>query len=88
MVEPSEAGEQGGKAENAEDVGHVELNKPAKPMNARDRLPAMMRTSAVPLARSGMSASSLLSRIEAMSTSASVRPSPAPIAKNNPCRNP
>jgi hypothetical protein len=35
-----------------------------------------------------MSASSLLSRIEAMSTSASVRPSPAPIAKNNPCRNP
>ncbi len=65
-------------------VGHGYSN-PAKPMKASDRLPAMIRVRPVPLAMAGMSDSSEVSRIEAISTSASVRPRPAPIANTMPC---
>jgi hypothetical protein len=37
---------------------HAALNSPAKPMNARDRLPAMRKMSAAPRATDGTSAKS------------------------------
>jgi hypothetical protein len=45
----------------------------------------MISTSPMPLATAGRSASSVLSRIEAIKTNASVRPPPAPMAKKSPC---
>jgi hypothetical protein len=61
-------------------------SSPAKPMNASERLPAMISVRPVPFAIAGISESSLVSRIEAISTSASVRPRPAPTAKVRPWR--
>jgi len=61
-------------------------SSPAKPMNASDRLPAMISVRPVPLAIAGMSDSSEVSRIEAISTRASVKPRPAPTANTMPCR--
>ena len=62
------------------------MNNPAKPMKASDRLPAMISTRPMFLATAGMLAVSEVSRIDAIRTRARVSPSPAPIAKNNPCR--
>lgn len=56
------------------------LNKPANPINAMDRMPAMIRFKAVPLINRGTSANSDSSRNPAMSTSARVKPRPAPNA--------
>ena len=53
---------------------------PAKPMKVSDRMPAMISALAVPSATSGSFASSSFSRMPAMSTSASVKPTPAPSA--------
>jgi hypothetical protein len=87
-VEHAEAYEHDGQADYSEDFTHVALNIPAKPMNARDKLPAIMNISAVPLANSGISANSVFSRMDAMSTNAKVSPNPAPTANAIPCRNP
>ncbi len=65
---------------NAYSYGHEELSKPANPMKARDRQPAMINVNAVPLATSGTVTSSLSSLIDAIITSASVKPRPAPHA--------
>ena len=62
------------------------LNNPANPMNARDRLPAMISTRPMFRATAGMLDNSDVSRIEAISTRASVSPSPAPIANDSPSR--
>ena len=75
-----EQNEQGHTSTNAQNQGHEALSNPAKPMNASDRQPAMMNVSAVPLAISGTVTSSLSSLIDAISTKASVNPSPAPQA--------
>ena len=61
-------------------------SNPAKPMNASDRLPAMISVRPVPFAMAGISDSSEVSRIEAINTRARVRPRPAPIANTMPCR--
>ncbi len=57
-------------------------------MKASDRIPAMMNTSANPLATSGTVESSVRSRMAAINTRASVSPAPAPKAKNIPSQNP
>jgi len=56
------------------------LNRPAKPMKAMDRMPAIMRLMAVPRISLGTGAVSDSSRSPAMSTRARVKPSPAPKA--------
>jgi len=56
------------------------LNRPAKPMKAMDRMPAIMRLIAVPRISLGTGAVSDSSRSPAMSTRARVKPSPAPRA--------
>jgi len=63
-----------------EELLHEPLSRPAKPMKAMDRLPAMIITRPVPLAILGMSESSDVSRMEAINTSARVSPNPAPMA--------
>ena len=75
------------KQDGSERVAHAYSN-PAKPMNASDRLPAMISVRPVPLAMAGMSESSDVSRMEAISTSARVRPRPAPTAKTMPWMKP
>ena len=61
-------------------IPQVELNSPAKPMNAMDSMPAMIRFIAVPWISLGMFDNSDSSRRPASSTSASVKPIPAPSA--------
>jgi hypothetical protein len=87
-MEHTKADKHDGEAEDGKYFTHVELNNPAKPMNAKDKHPAMMKIRAVPLATSGMSANSVFSRIDAMRTSANVRPNPAPTANAIPSRKP
>src|SRR5512134_2539402 len=73
-----------GDDRNHDGGDHEALNNPAKPMKASDRLPATRKTMPMPLARAGTLDSSMRSRIDAISTSASVRPTPAPNAKATP----
>ena len=61
-------------------AGYAALNRPAKPMNAMESMPAMMRLRAVLRIRRGTSANSDSSRIPAIRTSARVKPRPAPSA--------
>ncbi len=61
-------------------IAQAPLNKPAKPVKAMDRMPAMIKFMAVPLMRRGTSAISDSSRRPAIKTSARVNPRPAPRA--------
>ncbi len=56
------------------------FERPAKPIKHIDNRPAKMSAMAVPLTISGVLASSSFSRKPAISTSASVKPTPAPNA--------
>ena len=59
---------------------HNYAPSPAKPMNVSDRMPAIINALAVPDTKSGIDANSSFSRMPAISTSASVKPTPAPSA--------
>ena len=72
-ADQAEQNEQGSTRADAQNQGHEALNSPAKPMNAKDKQPAMMKVSAVPFAISGTVTSSLSSLIEAINTSASLK---------------
>ena len=84
----AERHEQDDETEDSKEFSHAELKRPANPMKAIERLPAMMRTRAMPFASDGTSAISVASRIEAISTRASVRPNPPPMAKKSDRLNP
>jgi len=62
------------------DIAQPPPPRPAKPMKATERMPAITSASAVPLTTFGVSASSIFSRTPAIRTSASVKPMPPPSA--------
>src|SRR5665647_2051242 len=70
--------------DDSKDALHQPLPMPAKPMKAIDRHDATTSTSPILLAISGTSATSMRSRMDANSDSASVRPIPAPSANTIP----
>lgn len=76
----TEHGEERAHSQNPEEVHHYEVNSPEKPINARERDPAMIRTRPIPRATSGTSDSSIFCRTDAINTRANVRPRPPPTA--------
>src|SRR5512134_2013647 len=79
-LEPAEQHEDGDHGRDTDQLlDHVALNRPAKPMNASESEPARIMMRPMLRAALGTSASSSDSRICAISTSASIRPSPPPM---------
>ena len=72
-------GKKGRRPHDADNQRH-EVNNPENPMKARDRVPATINTNPMFRATAGTSESSILSRMDAMRTRASVTPKPAPRA--------
>src|ERR1019366_2320143 len=81
--QPEQHEQHGTQHDGDDGLAHGALPMPANPMNAIDRQEATTRTSPMRRAMTGTSATSIRSRIEAMSDSASVSPSPAPMANTS-----
>ncbi len=81
---PDHAGK--GQSTDSKKLNHIlflsqaPLKRPAKPMKAMERMPAMKKLIAVPRTSAGRSKVSVSSRSPAIKTSARVNPTPAPSA--------